>query len=88
MELWSAAQAAEFLKAADAHSARRTLSRWGVQAVTYERGGNGRPEARYSADEVRGKAANRPKRGARTDLHQTTVNKLVARARAATPEEN
>lgn len=71
-ELWSAAQAAEHLGVADAHSARRALSRLDVQAVRYERGPSGRPEARYDADEIRDKAANRPGRGNRTDLHQST----------------
>lgn len=67
-ELWSAAQAAEHLGAIDAHSARRTLSRLGVQAVRYERGASGRPEARYDAAEIRDKAAKRPGRGKRTGL--------------------
>lgn len=70
MELWSAAQAAEFLRLKPG-AARRQLSRWGVRAATYERGASGRPEARYDAHEVRGKAANRPGRGARTDLAKT-----------------
>lgn len=67
-ELWSAAQAAEHLGAADADSARRTLSRWGVKAVRYEPGENGRPEARYDAQAVRDAKDNRPGRGKRTDL--------------------
>ncbi|MBS2962584.1 hypothetical protein KGA66_05965 [Actinocrinis puniceicyclus] len=67
-ELWSAARAADHLGLAGTHSARRTLSRWGVQAVAYERGESGRLEARYDAQEVRDKAATRPGRGKRTDL--------------------
>ncbi|NUQ98879.1 MAG: hypothetical protein HOY79_20740 [Streptomyces sp.] len=67
-ELWSAAQVADHLGLASAASARRTLSRWGVQAAGYERSGGGRPEARYDAEQVRQAAQQRPGRGARTDL--------------------
>lgn len=68
MELWSAAQVAQHLGLANAHSARRQLSRWGVRAVRYELGPTGRPEARYDADNIRRAAVERPGRGARTDL--------------------
>lgn len=76
-ELWSAAQATAHLGLADTHSARRQLSRWGVKAVRYEPGASGRPEARYDADEIRDKAANRPGRGKRTDLRQTTQERTT-----------
>ena len=69
-ELWSAAQVADHLGLASTGSARRTLSRWEIQAVSYERGAGGRPEARYDADQVRAAAEQRPGRGARTDLEQ------------------
>lgn len=69
-ELWSAAQVADHLGLADAHSARHILSRWGVRAVRYEPGKNGRPEARYDAQAVREAKAARPGRGARTDRRQ------------------
>jgi len=67
-ELWSAAQVAEYLSLASAGSARRIMSRWGVQAVDYQRGETGRPEARYDAEQVRTAQSARPGRGARTDL--------------------
>lgn len=68
-ELWSIHQVVEHLGAASTGSARRTLSRWGVEAVDYQRGASGRPEARYDADQVRAAFTSRPGRGARTDLH-------------------
>lgn len=68
MELWSIEDARAYLGASSTGSARRTLSRWGVEAVRYERRVNGRLEARYDADHVRVAKANRPGRGARTDL--------------------
>lgn len=64
-ELWSAAEAATFMGAATAASARHTLSRWGVPAVEYQRGAGGRPEARYDAAEVRSAKAKAPGRGRR-----------------------
>lgn len=67
-ELWSAAQVADHLGLTSTGSARHTLSRWGIQAVSYERGDTGRPEARYDAEQVRAAAKQRPGRGARTDL--------------------
>ncbi|MFE2346502.1 hypothetical protein [Kitasatospora cineracea] len=68
-ELWTAAQAAEYLGAATPGSARRTLSRWGVKAAEYAPDPNsGRVTARYRADDVRAAKADRPGRGARTDL--------------------
>lgn len=71
MELWSVEQARQHLGAATKKSASRTLSRWGVKAVAYERGESGRPEARFDAEQVRAAAANRAGRGARTDLART-----------------
>ncbi|MEU8136089.1 hypothetical protein [Streptodolium elevatio] len=70
-ELWTIDQAAEHIGAASTGSARKTLSRWGVTAVGYQRHPeSGRPAARYLADDVRAAHANRPGRGARTDLQQ------------------
>lgn len=66
-ELWSVVQVAAYL-GVQPGSARGTLSRWGVTAVTYVRGDNGRAEARYDPVQVRQAAAARPGRGARTDL--------------------
>lgn len=68
MELWSIEQVRVHLEAASRKSASRTLSRWGVKAVRYEPGENGRPEARYDAQAVRDAKDNRPGRGKRTDL--------------------
>jgi hypothetical protein len=66
-EVWTIEQVREFLGAASAKSASRTLSRWSVAAVSYERGENGRHEARFDAQQVRDAHAARPGRGARTD---------------------
>jgi hypothetical protein len=66
-ELWSAAEVAAFL-GIQPGSARGTLSRWGIKAVRHEPGPSGRIEARYAAEQVRQAAADRPGRGARTDL--------------------
>ncbi|MEU3020202.1 hypothetical protein ABZ635_22725 [Nocardiopsis sp. NPDC007018] len=68
-QLWSIGQVAQHLGAASAGSARRTLSRWGVEAADYQRGANNRIQALYEAEQVRAAAAARPGRGARTDLH-------------------
>jgi hypothetical protein len=68
-ELWTIDQVAEHIGATSAGSARRTLSRWKIEAVDYARHPvSGRPQARYSADEVRDAKAARPGRGTRTDL--------------------
>lgn len=67
-ELWTIAQVAAHIGASSNGSARRTLSRWGVRAATYQPGPH-RVQARYNADQVRAAAAARPGRGARTDLH-------------------
>lgn len=66
-ELWSVAQAAEFLRLKPG-AARGQLSRWGVKAVRYEPGESGRPEARYDAQAVRDAKDKRLGRGKRTDL--------------------
>jgi len=66
--LWTAQDVADFLGLASTGSARRTLSRWGVKAVDYKPGENGRTEARYSSEQVRSAASSRPGRGTRTDL--------------------
>ena len=70
-EVWSIEQVRAFLGAASAKSASRTLSRWGVHAVGYERGESGRPEARFDAQQVRDAKDARPGRGSRTDLAET-----------------
>ncbi|MFD0353526.1 hypothetical protein ACFVHW_07215 [Streptomyces sp. NPDC127110] len=64
--LWTINEVAEHLGIKPS-SARGTLSRWGVKAVRHEIGLSGRPEGRFSAEEVRAAAAHRPGRGARTD---------------------
>ena len=70
-DTWSIVQVAEFLGAASVKSASRTLSRWGVAAVGYERGASGRPEARFDEQQVRDAKAARPGRGRRTDLAES-----------------
>lgn len=65
--LWDAEQVAVFL-GIKASSARGQMSRWGVTARTYRRSNGGRPHALYASTDVRAAAANRPGRGARTDL--------------------
>jgi len=69
-ELWDIERVRAFLGAASTKSASRTLSRWSVKAVTYERGASGRPEARFDAGQVRAAKEARPGRGARTDLRR------------------
>ncbi|MFB8241983.1 hypothetical protein ACFC58_36160 [Kitasatospora purpeofusca] len=69
VELWTIDQVADYLGAASAKSASRTLSRWGIRATRYTpHPASGRPRAEYPADDVRAAAANRPGRGTRTDL--------------------
>ncbi len=67
-ELWSAQDVADFLGLASTGPARGQLSRWGIRAVEYRRGENGRPEARYDAGQVRTAKAERPGQGRRTDI--------------------
>lgn len=62
----SRAQVAEYLGIAQA-SVPRQMQRWGIKAV-YVRGPR-RAEARYPTAEVTSRAANRPGRGHRSDLH-------------------
>lgn len=67
-ELWSAQDVADFLGLASTGSARKTLSRWGIEAAGYGPSSSGRIEARYDAEAVRQAQADRPGRGTRTDL--------------------
>ena len=71
-ELWTIDQVTEFLGASSTGSARRTLSRWGVEAAVYRRGANNRVQAVYDAEQIRSTAKARPGRGARTDLKKDT----------------
>lgn len=69
-DLWTIGDVAAYLGAASPASARRTLGRWGVTATAYvPRETGGGVEARYDPAQVQQAAANRPGRGARTDLH-------------------
>jgi hypothetical protein len=72
-ELWSAAEAASFMGAATAASARHTLSRWGVPAVEYRPSASGRVEARYDAAAVRAAKEKAPGRGRRAASPETTA---------------
>lgn len=65
-ELWTIDEVAEYIGASSTGSARKTLSRWGVRAVSRQPGRAG--ASLYDAAEVREGSANRPGRGARTDL--------------------
>jgi hypothetical protein len=71
-ELWDIAAVAEELEYAGpsaAGSARKTLSRLGVQAAVYRpHPDSKRPQALYRAGDVREAQAKRPGRGKRTDL--------------------
>lgn len=67
-ELWTIDQAAEHIGASTPVSARKTLSRWGVKAATYEPLDGGGLRALYPADKVRAAKAVRPGRGTRTDI--------------------
>jgi hypothetical protein len=64
-ERWTLTEVTAYLGAASTGSARRTLSRWGVRAISRLPGCGG--ESEYDADEVRSAKASRPGRGARTD---------------------
>lgn len=70
-DLWTIDEVAEHIGASSTGSARKTLSRWGVQAHSYQRAPSGRAQAVYEAHAVRAAAAARPGRGTRTDLHKT-----------------
>jgi hypothetical protein len=64
-EVWTIAEVAENIGASSTGSARKTLSRWGVQSAGRQPGRGG--ESLYRAAEVRAAKASRPGRGARTD---------------------
>lgn len=66
-DLWTIEQVAERL-GIQKGSARGTLSRWGVRAADRQIDGHGRAYSLYDPDEVQAAIANRPGRGARTDL--------------------
>ncbi|NUP24161.1 MAG: hypothetical protein HOZ81_50515 [Streptomyces sp.] len=65
-ETWGLDQVMEYLGASSAGSARKTLSRWGVQAIGREPGRGG--QSLYSKTDVVYARAIRPGQGARTDL--------------------
>lgn len=68
-DLWTIAEvAAHFGIKPD--SARGTLSRWGVKAVDRLVDEHGRAHSLYAPDEVKAAHANRPGRGARTDIRK------------------
>ncbi|MGH3415853.1 MAG: hypothetical protein ACRDSS_05260 [Actinocrinis sp.] len=67
MDLWSIEQVRAYLGAASTGSARRTLSNWGVAAVTYGRSPSGRAQAMFDSEQVEAAKQGRPGRGARTD---------------------
>lgn len=67
-DLWTIDQVTAYLGAASTGSARRTLSRWGVQAVARQPGRGG--QSLYDPVEVRRAHAARPGRGTRTDLRR------------------
>lgn len=70
-ELWTIDQVAEHLGVRTTGGARKLLSRWEVRAAEYRpHPESRRPQALYRADDVRTAHANRPGRGARTDLQQ------------------
>lgn len=66
-ELWTRDQIAGYLGIAPG-SVRRQMSRWGIERTdTVRHPDSGRPLARYPADQVRDRHADRPGQGARTD---------------------
>lgn len=67
-DTWTIAEVAKQLGTTSTGSARRTLSRWGVKAVHYAPGPNGRIEARYNTQAVLDAIAHRAGQGKRTDL--------------------
>jgi hypothetical protein len=67
IEVWSIRQTAEYL-GVTADSARRQLSRWGIQRASTGTSEAGRITALYPADDIRAAHEARPGRGARTDL--------------------
>lgn len=67
-ERWTTDEVRVHLGAATVRSASKTLHRWGIAPVSREPGRAGQNV--YDAAEVRAAIANRPKRGARTDLKE------------------
>jgi hypothetical protein len=67
--LWTIADVAEYLEASSTGSARKTLSRWGVQAVARQPGRAG--ASLYDPEQVRAARASAPGQGARTDRNAT-----------------
>jgi len=65
-ETWGLDQVVNYIQASSAGSARKTLSRWGVQAVGREPGRGG--QSLYSKTDIVYARAIRPGQGARTDL--------------------
>ncbi|BFP50049.1 hypothetical protein KCMC57_64170 (plasmid) [Kitasatospora sp. CMC57] len=65
-ETWGLDQVAAHIGASSTGSARKTLSRWGVQAVSREPGRGG--QSLYSKTEIVYARATRPGQGTRTDL--------------------
>jgi hypothetical protein len=63
-ELWTTAEAAEYLGASSAGSGRKTLSRLGVEPVSREPGRGG--QNLYDASKVRAAKARMPGRGKRS----------------------
>lgn len=63
--LWTIADVTEHLGASSTGSARKTLSRWGVQAVARQPGRAG--ASLYDPEQVRAAQASAPGQGARTD---------------------
>ncbi|NUV54604.1 hypothetical protein G6W51_17130 [Streptomyces coelicolor] len=66
-QLWTIKDVADHLGIKPS-SARGTLSRWGVRATERRIDSHGRAHSLYDPDEVKAAHANRPGRGARTDI--------------------
>ena len=79
-ELWTTAEAAEYLGASSAGSGRKTLSRLGVVPLSREPGRGG--QNLYQAAEVRAAKARMPGRGKRA-LAADAVLLLLLACRAA-----
>lgn len=69
-EWWTIDQVSDHLGVKPS-SARGQMARWRITRM-HVTGASGRAEARYDAAEVRERHANRPGRGARTDLNPET----------------
>lgn len=70
-ELWTTAEAAEFLGASSAGSGRKTLSRLGVAPVSREPGRGG--QNLYDAARVRAAKARMPGRGKRSFPNESSA---------------